>query len=91
MGKNYDYKGPIRENEYDYNRITEDIKKDEIPSVILLFGAEQFHVEWATAAIIEKYVNPITKDLDLTIFNEKPSLDELINACETLTMFSQEE
>lgn len=78
MGKNYDYK-----------RIIEDIKNDDIPSVVLLFGAEQFHVEWATAKLIEKFINPITKELDISVFNEKPSMEELINACETLTMFSK--
>ncbi len=78
MGKNYDYK-----------RIIEDIKNNDIPSAVLLFGAEQFHVEWATAMLIEKFVNPITKELDISTFNEKPSVEELINACETLTMFSK--
>lgn len=74
---------------YDYNRIIKDIKSRDIPSVLLLSGAEQFHVEWATSKLIEKYVNPVTRELDVTIFNEKPSLEELINACETLTMFSE--
>lgn len=74
---------------YDYKRILTDIEKDDIPSLVLLFGKEQFHVEWAASALIDKYVNPLTRELDLTIFNEKPSMEELINACETLTMFSK--
>jgi len=74
---------------YDYDRIIKDIKNEDIPSLVLLFGAEQFHVEWSAGALIEKYVNPITRELDVTVFNEKPSMEELINACETLTMFSK--
>lgn len=74
---------------YDYNRIIKDIKDEDIPSLVLLFGAEQFHVEWAAGALIEKYVNPVTSELDVTVFNEKPSMEELISACETLTMFSK--
>lgn len=75
--------------DYDYKRILEDIKNEEIPSVVLLFGPEQFHVEWATDKLIEKYINPVTRELDVTVFNEKPSVEEIINACETLTMFSE--
>lgn len=89
MGKDYDYAGARKKIDYDYNRIREDIKKEDIPSLVLLFGAEQFHVEWAADLLIEKYVNPVTREMDLTIFNEKPSLEELTNACETLTMFSK--
>jgi DNA polymerase-3 subunit delta len=77
------------DKDYDYKRILKDIEKDDIPSIVLLFGKEQFHVEWAASALIDKYVNPLTRELDLTIFNEKPTLEDLINACETLTMFSK--
>ena len=78
MGKNYAFK-----------RMMEDLKKGDFPSVLLFFGEERLQVDWAVRQIIEKYVNPETYLLDVTIFQGLPPLDELVSVCETLTMFSE--
>ncbi len=75
--------------EHAYREIIKDIKDDRIGSVVLLYGKEQFQVDWAQSLLIEKYINPAVKELDITTFQEKPSASEIINACETLTMFSE--
>jgi len=75
--------------EYAYREIIKDLKENNIGSVVLLYGKEQFQVDWAQSLLIDKYINPAVRELDVTTFQEKPSANEIINSCETLTMISE--
>ena len=75
--------------EYAYREIIKDLKENNIGSVVLLYGKEQFQVDWAQSLLIDKYINPAVRELDVTTFQDNPSANEIINACETLTMFSE--
>ncbi|MBQ9180258.1 MAG: DNA polymerase III subunit delta [Firmicutes bacterium] len=76
-----------------FNQIISDMKEGTIPSVVLLFGTEQFLVTWAREKLVEKYVNPATSTLDLTVFEagefKQDELYRLEEACSTFPMFSE--
>ena len=90
--------------EHAFKRIQKDVTKGTLPKVFLLCGKEQFLVEWAKNLVINKYISPASKVLDLTIIDEqdlsyslsasssgtKPStLGFIIENCETLPLLSE--
>lgn len=76
--------------EHAYKKMADDLKKGEFDSLIFLYGVEQFLVDWACDELVKKYVNPLTKSMDLDIINmDGIKLEDLENACETIPMFSQ--
>ena len=72
-----------------YKEFARDLKNENFPSLLLLYGEEELQVNWALASLKEKFLNPETISLDSNIFEGMPSLEELIETCETLTMFSE--
>ncbi len=87
---NFNYKAA--KEEHAYKIIQKDLKGDNLPSVILLFGKEQFLVEWARKQIVGKYVNSASSVLDLTIIDEEDTItnivETIIESCETLPLLS---
>lgn len=83
----YNYKRP--EKEHAFQTISKDIKEDKVGPVIAIFGREQYLVNWACEQIVNKYINPACKDMDLTVLEgEKINIDLIKEACETFTMMS---
>ncbi|MBN7772748.1 DNA polymerase III subunit delta [Clostridium aminobutyricum] len=77
------------EKEHAFQTISKDLKADKIGPVVALFGREQYLVHWAAEQIVEKYINPACKEMDLSILEgEKTSLDSIKESCETFTMMS---
>ncbi len=77
-------------SEHAYKKITRDIKEDRIGSVVLLYGKEQYLVNWAENLLVSTYVNPDTMQMDYTVFDAASSeLYEITNACETIAMLSE--
>ena len=56
--------------EHAFRIFQKDLKDSALPGVLLLCGKEQFLVEWAKNQIISKYIDPVSKVLDLTIIDE---------------------
>ncbi len=76
--------------EHALKTMARDVKAGEIPPVIVLCGKEQYLVEWSIRLILDKFVNPETKVLDSVRFSDESiSLESLMEACETLSMFSE--
>ncbi|MEG0291691.1 MAG: DNA polymerase III subunit delta [Anaerovoracaceae bacterium] len=85
MAKRYDEKG-----EHSFQRISKDIKSDNLGNVIFLYGVEQYLVDWSIDILVEKYINEATKSMDLDIINfEIMGFDNIVNSCETTPMFSE--
>lgn len=67
-----------------------DLKSGALSGAVLLFGRERYLVKNAESAVIERFVNPAVKELDLTrIEAEAFSTRALIEQCETMPVFSE--
>lgn len=85
------------QKEHDYRIIQQDLAKKSIPSLVMLCGEEQFLVDWAKNSIINKYVNPTSKVIDVTILNEDeqkqmgggPIVSAIVENCESLPLLSE--
>ncbi len=81
--------GKSRKEEHSFKTINRDIKTNGLANVMLLHGQEQYLVHWAIDTIVKKYVNESVKDIDfIKLGPEQFSVDAMIEACETLSMFS---
>ena len=75
--------------EHSFQKISKDIKEDKIKSVIYLCGVEQYLVDWSIDILVDKYINPATKTMDLHLVNmENEAPNDAISSCETVPMFS---
>src|SRR5665647_3898225 len=66
------------------------IKKAKLPVICFLYGEEQFLVERAVHALLEKAIDPSLKDFNFNVFfgNESKGVD-IIDAAQTLPMFAE--
>lgn len=72
-----------------FRAFNQELKEDKIKNICLLFGREQFLVEWAKNAIIKKYANDVSKQFDVTMLpGEEVSAERIIEVSETLPVFS---
>lgn len=80
--------------EHAFRTIQKDLKSGNLASVLLLCGKEGFLTAWAKNQIVNKYISPASKVLDLTIIDEDEIQDvdtatAIISACETLPLMSE--
>lgn len=88
-GMNMAYINKKDEKEHAFKRISVDLNEDRLPSVAALYGKEQYLVKWAMEQIIEKYVNPASIELDLSVIEkDNIDIDRIKEACETFSMMS---
>lgn len=64
------------------------LKNGNFKNVILLFGVEDYLVRWAYESLEKKYISNATKALDLVKLESDSSINDIIEACETFSMFS---
>lgn len=71
------------------NEFDTSIKKGIIPPICFVYGEEQFLVERAVNALLEKAIDSSLKDFNFNVFygNESKGVD-IIDAAQTLPMFS---
>lgn len=80
-------KAPVK---HSFKVFAENLKNDKIGSVLLMYGVEQYLVKWAVETLVKKYVSPAAASMDYVVLDEDgASCDQVIEACETFTMFSQ--
>lgn len=78
-----------KQEEHAFKKIEKDIRNDCLGNPLFFYGREQYLIRWAISTLVEKYVNPSTKDLDLSKLDSKSmTLDTLIQQCETLPFLS---
>ncbi len=79
-----------KKKEHAFQAIAKDLKEDRLGNPVLLYGKEQYLVQWACGEIVKKYVNPACEALDYTVLEgSETEVDDIIETCETLTMFSE--
>ena len=86
--------GMWQQKEHAYRRIQRDLDSGKLPGVVLLYGREQYLVDWAIDRALSLYINPVAKTMDYTFIDEddldNQSLsDAVIAASETLPLFSE--
>lgn len=75
--------------EHAYKQIEKYLRNDELKNLLLLYGKEQYLVNWAINAIINKYVNDTCQELNLSKLNANTvTFDEIRENCETLPLLS---
>jgi len=78
------------EKEHSYKKFDKDLKAGKIKNVLLLYGKEQYLVKWSVDGILKKYVSDECRVFDFSeIDPEKASFDDIVQNCETLSMFSE--
>lgn len=84
------YRQKQTEKEHAFQTIAKDLKEEMTACAIALFGKEQYLVNWSCEQIIEKYINPSCKELDLSILEgDRITIDSIKEACETFAMMSE--
>lgn len=78
-----------RVKEHAFKKISRDIKAGQPANVILLHGKEQYLVDWAINLIVDQYIDESVRSFDFVkLQQDNFSVDAMIEACETLSMFS---
>lgn len=73
-----------------FQAFAEDLKENKINNVNLMYGVEQYLIKWAVESLVKKYVNQACTTMDYILLDEDTStVDEIIEACETFSMFSE--
>ena len=81
------YRKPAK---HSFRVFTDNLKSDRVDKVLLLYGVEQYLVKWAVETLVKTYVNPAAVSMDYVILDEeKVTCSQIIEACETFSMFSQ--
>ena len=86
--------GMWQQKEHAYRRIQRELDSGKLPGVVLLYGREQYLVDWAIDRAISLYINPAAKAMDYTFIDEddlenQSFSDAVIVASETLPLFSE--
>lgn len=76
--------------EHAFVRIERDLKNDRIPGVVLLCGREDYLTHHYSHAILDRYLNPASRQLDLSVLEGKNvSMDQIESAALVLPLLSQ--
>lgn len=83
MAKKYEQK------EHAYKKFGADLKAEDFPQLIFMYGPEQYLIEWATESLIRRYVDSAALSFDLTKLDEAASVDEILQAADMFPMCSE--
>lgn len=76
--------------EHAYKRIDRDIKGNRVKNLLLLYGREEYLIHWAVDILIKKYVNEVSRDLDLSKLDGTAlTFDQIRSSCETMPFLSE--
>ena len=83
-----------QQKEHAYRRIQTALANGKLSRVVLLYGREQYLVDWAIERAVSLYINPVAKTMDCTFIDEDDLTDQslsdaVIAAAETLPLFSE--
>lgn len=83
------YKGSAAE-EHAYKRIDKDIRSNSVKNLLLLYGRENFLIHWAVGALVKKFVNDASRDMDFSkLDGTAVTFEQIRNDCETLPFLSE--
>lgn len=76
--------------EHAFKVFSKDIKENDMPPVLFLYGEEGYLINWAVETLKNRYVNPACVSLDYVKFqDEGEGLSEILDACNTFSMMSE--
>lgn len=78
-----------KKTEKGYREFLNDLKTGNIPAVVLLYGKEQFLVDWAVKALREKYVNKATEVMDYQVLDQEADANTVLSSLATVSMLSE--
>lgn len=75
----------------DYKTLTEQLKTDSLPRVLLLYGPESYLIRWVLSQITDRYVPQETEMFNHTMFSGHTydSAQPVIEACEMIPMMAE--
>ena len=74
-----------RDEKHAFEQLTEDMKKGDIPAVVVLRGKEEYLVDFYAKRLIDRFVTKESRVLDLTtIERDKATVDDIIGSLETM-------
>ncbi len=84
------YQKKSKAPEKGFREFTQDLKNDSIPSVLFMYGKEDYLIKWAVDLIINTFTDPATRSMDSVVIDWKAGMEEeVISSCETFTMLSR--
>ena len=78
-----------KKTEKGYRDFLRDLKNGDIAPFVLLYGKEQFLVDWAVKALRDKYVNKATEVMDYKALDPDADADSLMEGIAILPMMSE--
>lgn len=78
-----------KKTEKGYRDFLADLKSGDIAPFVLLYGKEQFLVEWALKALKDKYVNEATMVMDYQSLDEDADMDSLMSSLAIIPLMSE--
>jgi DNA polymerase-3 subunit delta len=83
------YKSSAAE-EHAYKRIDRDIKGNSVKNLLLLYGREEYLIQWAVHNLVKKFINEACSDMDFSrLDGTTVTFEQIRNDCETLPFLSQ--
>ena len=79
----------FKQETHSFKIFTSNMKQGKTPKLVFMYGEEQFLVNWAVENIVKKYVNAATKSMDYVKLDENATCENIIETCETFSMFSE--
>ena len=78
-----------KSTEKGYRDFLKDLKNDDISPFVLLYGKEQFLVDWAVKAMKDRYVNAAVEVMDYESHGEETDADTLLSSLAILPVMSE--
>ena len=74
--------------EHAFQSFSRDLKEGDFPQVIFMHGEEDYLIRWACKELAGKFVDKYSFDVDFLRMVELENVDELLEACNTFSIFS---
>ena len=82
--------GNFNKKDHAFKTFNTDLKEDNFPPVIFMYGVEEYLIDWAAGCLVNRFVNPGTKSLDyVKLSDDTAGADMVLEACNTFSMFSE--
>lgn len=75
--------------EHAFKAFAQDLRGSMDYPVIFMYGAEDYLIEWAVGQLVKRFVGRGAGELDFEKPEADAAVEDIINACETFSMFSE--
>jgi len=76
--------------EHAFQTFHKNLKDNDFPPVIFMYGGEEYLTEWAVKSLADKFTDANMRDMDfIRLDEEESSVDAILAACDTLSIFSE--